>query len=128
MKVLLDTQAFLWWDEAPEKISANASVIFQNQANTFLLSFASIWEMQIKVQLGKMHLRLPLEKLIEDQKQNTGLVLLPINLAHIFHLDMLPFHHKDPFDRLLIAQAVIEDIPIMSSDAMLANYKVQIIW
>jgi PIN domain nuclease of toxin-antitoxin system len=78
--------------------------------------------------LGKLHFNLPLPQLIEDQQRVNGLRLLPIEPNHIYALDQLPFHHKDPFDRLLVAQAIDESLPLVTADPALATYPVQIIW
>ncbi len=110
MKVLLDTHAFIWWDSAPEKLSPQARAACQDRTNLLLLSVASAWEMQIKLQLGKLRLRLPLAEVIVSQQQTNDLQVLPIALNHILALQSLPAHHKDPFDRLLIAQAKYLDI------------------
>jgi PIN domain nuclease of toxin-antitoxin system len=93
-----------------------------------MLSIASLWEMQLKTQLGKLHFNLPLSQLIEDQQRVNGLQLLPIEPDHIYALGQLPYHHKDPFDRLLIAQALTENLPMVSADPVFKDYSVQIIW
>ncbi|WP_333366794.1 type II toxin-antitoxin system VapC family toxin [Microcoleus sp. AT3-D2] len=100
----------------------------QNPENILLLSIGSIWEMQIKLQLGKLSLNLPLPELIESQQQTNNIEVLPINLTHLFTLDSLPNHHKDPFDRLLISQAIVENAVLVSGDSILANYPVKIEW
>ncbi|MDJ0687731.1 MAG: type II toxin-antitoxin system VapC family toxin [Xenococcaceae cyanobacterium MO_188.B32] len=89
---------------------------------------ASIWEMQIKIQLGKLKLDLPLPDLIYSQKQVNRLKILPIELFHIWTLDGLPKHHKDPFDRILIAQAIAEKVPILSVDSIFDSYPIQRLW
>lgn len=128
MKLLLDTHTFIWWDSSPQKLSRKALDLCQNPENNLLLSIASIWEIQIKLQLGKLSLNLPLPELIESQQQTNNIELLPINLTHLFTLDSLPNHHKDPFDRLLISQAIVEDAVLVSGDSILANYPVKIEW
>lgn len=128
MKLLLDTHTFIWWDSSPQKLSPKALAFCQNPENTLLLSMASIWEIQIKLQLGKLSLNLPLPELIESQQQTNNIELLPINLIHVLTLDSLPKHHKDPFDRLLISQAIVESAVLVSGDSILANYPVKIKW
>ena len=128
MKLLLDTHTFIWWDSSPQKLSPKALAFCQNPENTLLLSMASIWEIQIKLQLGKLSLNLPLPELIESQQQTNNIELLPINLIHVLTLDSLPKHHKDPFDRLLISQAIVESAVLVSGDSILANYPVKIEW
>ena len=93
-----------------------------------MLSVASIWEMQIKLQLGKLTITMPLAELIESQQQTNNLDILPITLAHVLALQNLPLYHKDPFDRLLIAQAGIEEAVLISSDAVFAKYDVWLLW
>ena len=128
MKLLLDTHAFIWWDSNPAKLSSNALALCQDQSNTLLLSVASIWEMQIKLQLGKLKLSLSLAEVIEGQQQLNNLDLLPVLLEHVLHLEGLPLHHKDPFDRLLIAQANIENATLVSNDPVFRNYQVKLLW
>ena len=113
MKILLDTHIFLWWDNAPGQLSEQIKTICEDPANTLVLSVVSVWEMQIKQQLGKLTLRLPLSELIEDQQKTNGIEILSIHLAHVLALQTLPPHHKDPFDRLLIAQANAENISLI---------------
>lgn len=128
MKLLLDTHTFIWWDSEPFKLSANVLTQLQSPSNTILLSVASIWEMQIKHQLGKLPLRLPLTRIIEEQQQNNGIILLPILSEHVLALDQLPLHHKDPFDRLLIAQTNCEGATLVSNDMLIAPYAVNLLW
>ncbi len=96
MKLLLDTHVFVWWANYPNLLSARASALCHDPANTLLISVASAWEMQIKIQLGKMKLKLPLAHIVADQRQNANVEMLPINLAHVLMLDQLPMHHKTP--------------------------------
>ena len=128
MKLLLDTHAFIWWDSESSKLSPQALTLCQDRVNTVLLSIASIWEMQIKLQLGKLRLNLHLAKVIESQQQTNGIEVLPIILSHVLELDNLPPHHKDPFDRLLIAQARVEDAILISSDPIFTDYSVNLLW
>ena len=93
-----------------------------------LLSVASAWEMQVKTQLGKLKLHLPLSHLIQSQQVTNALEVLPVTLDHILALDTLPTHHKDPFDRVLLAQSTVEDLVLVSKDSVFANYPVQVIW
>ena len=88
----------------------------------------SIWEMQIKIQLGKLTLNLPLLEIIQHQQQNNNLKILPISITHVLALENLSNHHKDPFDRLLIAQSNIEDAVLVSCDPMIAKYQVKLVW
>ena len=128
MKLLLDTHTFIWWDSEPAKLSSQALALCQDRTNTLLLSVASVWEMQIKLQLGKLRVSLPLRDLIESQQQVNSLQVLPIGLSHVLALENLPAHHKDPFDRLLIAQANVEDAFLVSRDQVFSDYPVKLLW
>lgn len=128
MRVLLDTHAFIWWDDEVNKLSARALAVCQDTNNTLLLSMASVWEMQIKTQLGKLQFTIPLQDKIYEQQRTNFLRILSIELGHVFKLDSLPHHHRDPFDRLMIAQAIGENIPIVTHDPAFAHYPTQIIW
>jgi len=128
MNLLLDTHTFIWWADEPEKLSADALQALEDENNHLLFSLVSVWEMQIKIQLGKMQLSLPLKDLIESQEQANELKVLPVTREHIFALDSLPFHHKDPFDRLLIAQGMVENAIIVSGDPKLSTYPVTLLW
>lgn len=128
MNLLLDTHTFIWWVDEPEKLSSNALQALEDENNHLFLSLVSIWEMQIKIQLGKMKVNLPLKDLVESQEQANGLEILAITREHIFALDSLPFHHKDPFDRLLLAQAIIENISIVTEDQKVSAYSVSVLW
>lgn len=128
MKLLLDTHTFVWWDSEPDKLSPQALVLCQDRQNTLYLSVASIWEMQIKLQLGKLRLALPLKEIVESQRQTNSVEILPITLAHVLALENLPAHHKDPFDRLLVAQAIVEEAVLVSGDPSVAKYPVRVVW
>jgi len=128
MKLLLDTHAFIWWANEPEKLSEHALVECENPDNTLILSVASAWEMQIKIQLGKLKLKAPLRILIERQQQTNDLQILTIDLPHVLELEKLPTHHKDPFDRLLIAQANVENASLVSIDPIFSSYPVNLLW
>ena len=128
MKLLLDTHTFIWWADEPEKLSVGALQALEDEGNRLFLSLVSVWEIQIKGQLGKMKLRLPLKELVESQEQANELEVLPITRAHIFALDSLPFYHKDPFDRLLIAQSIVEDVTIVTADPKLSAYPATLLW
>lgn len=101
MKLLLDTHTFIWWDSAPSSLSATALALCGDSGNELILSVTSLWEMQIKRQLGKLNLRLPLTDIVAHQQAVNGMIILPITQAHVYQLDGLPTPHKDPFDRLL---------------------------
>lgn len=128
MKYLLDTHTFIWMDSDPNQLSELARTVIQDPNNILLLSVVSIWEMQIKSQLGKLLLTLPLAELVESQRQSNSIEILPIALSHVLALENLPLHHKDPFDRLLIAQSNVENALLVSADPVFVNYQVQIVW
>ncbi len=128
MKLLIDTHVFLWLRNSPDKIPNNVLQLYQNSSQDVFLSMASIWEMQIKNQLGKLDLDLPLSELVEQQCLENGLQILNIEVNHIYALQNLPFHHNDPFDRLIISQAQIESLKLVSADIMFENYDVDLIW
>lgn len=96
--------------------------------NQLVLRLVSVWEIQIKVQLGKMNLRTQLSTVVEDQQRINQIELLPVNLQHILSLDQLPPHHRDPFDRLLIAQAISEGLTLITRDSAIVQYSVQTVW
>ncbi len=127
MRLLLDTHIFIWWADKQESLSATALSALNDEANELILSVASVWEMQIKLQLGKLKLRLPVEKLIETQVETNDLRILPVALPHVLALDALPFYHKDPFDRLLIAQSIHEDVTLVSVDPEFPAYSVKLL-
>lgn len=128
MNILLDTHAFLWLRNAPEKIPEKVLAAYYDINNDIFLSVVSIWEMQIKQQLGKLDLALPLSTLIEEQRINNGLQILPIETHHIFALADLPPHHKDPFDRLLLIQSKLENLHLASADTVFCYYDINLFW
>jgi PIN domain nuclease of toxin-antitoxin system len=128
MKLLLDTHTFIWWDSEPDRLSVQALALCQDLENSLVLSVASLWEMQIKLQLGKLRLALPLGQIVESQQQTNRIEILPIMMPHVFELGNLPSHHKDPFDRLLIAQAIVEDAVLVTGDRMFSGYPINVAW
>jgi PIN domain nuclease of toxin-antitoxin system len=127
MKLLLDTHIFIWWADQSEKLSPAALSALEDEANELLLSVASVWEMQIKIQLGKLKLSLPLKDLIKNQQETNDITVSPVALTHVLALDALPFHHKDPFDRLLIAQSIEEDLTLVTADSQFLAYSVKLL-
>ena len=128
MNLLLDSHIFIWMHNEPNKLSTKAAMEIVVLSNTLFLSIASIWEIQIKTQIGKLQLSIPLAELVKRQRQANMIEILPVSLSHVLALDHLPLHHKDPFDRLLIAQANLEDATLVSQDEILSSYSVQLIW
>ncbi len=128
LDLLFDTHSFIWWADEPMKLSRAALAALEDENNRLFVSDVSIWEMQIKVQLGKMKLKLPLEDLIESQQRDNEVTILQITTEHILALDNLPFHHKDPFDRLLIVQSIVEDFTIVTADTEFPAYPAKLLW
>jgi PIN domain nuclease of toxin-antitoxin system len=116
MRLLLDTHAFLWFITADPRLSATAEQAIRRSGDTPLLSIASVWEIAIKVQLQRLPIPQPLDVFIPEQLRVNRIGLLPIELNHTFEIARLPLHHRDPFDRILIAQAIREGIPVVSVD------------
>jgi PIN domain nuclease of toxin-antitoxin system len=128
MQLLLDTHSFIWWSINSEKLSLTVQDLLFDRNNRLFLSVASVWEMQIKLQLGKLQLNPSLQELIKNQITINNLEILSIDLAHIWTLATLIHYHKDPFDRLLISQSITEIMPILSIDEIFDLYPVQRIW
>lgn len=128
MKLLLDTHVFIWWFNEPEKLSKKVLVACEDITNELTLSVASIWEMQVKMQLGKLKLTHSIKDLISTHQATYDLHILPIELNHVFALDDLPVHHRDPFDRILIAQASVEKQVIVTKDQIFKEYPVELLW
>jgi PIN domain nuclease of toxin-antitoxin system len=128
MKVLLDTQAFLWWIANDPRLSARARQIMAAPEAELLLSVASGWEMAIKSRLGKLKLPTDLQGFVAEQLRINAIQTLPIQMTHALHVFTLPDLHRDPFDRLLVAQAQLEKLPILTGDPLIAQYLVTVIW
>lgn len=128
MRALLDTHAAYWYALNDPNLTASAKAFIQNAANSPLVSPASYWEMAIKVHTGKWQVLVPYDQLVDSLFSVYGFGHLPILPAHTFRLIGLTDHHKDPFDRLLIAQALVEGIPVVSADAIFDAYGVTRIW
>jgi len=126
MTLLLDTQAFLWWVSDDPRLSARARRAIA--ATPCVLSVASCWEMAIKTSLGRLEIPRPVDRFIQEQVEVNGFRLLPMSLAHASSVADLPFHHRDPFDRLLATQARHEEMSIVSSDRVFSKYGVTRIW
>ena len=127
-RLLLDTHTFLWWAGDSCELSDTARAVISDAGNECFLSVASCWEMAIKSSLGKLRLARPVERFVEDLVTENGFRLLAIDLRHAAKVETLPFHHRDPFDRLLIAQAISEKLTVVSADSMFSNYDVTRLW
>ena len=127
MKILLDTHALIWWLGNESKLSRRASSIIANQKNTVLVSAAIAWELAIKVNLGKVD-ALSLTTELSRYAAEEGFEELPISMEQAVRAGLLPLHHRDPFDRLLVAQAQGLNLPILSADTVLDQYDVKRLW
>ena len=126
MAVLLDTQAFLWWVADDPRLSKHAARAIA--ATECLLSVASCWEMAIKASLGKLTLPGAVDRFVQEQLEVNGFNLIAISLEHVSGVAGLPFHHRDPFDRLLAAQALAEELSVVSADPVFRRYGVTRVW
>ncbi len=127
MNLLLDTHIFLWAFREPHLLSKSALRLMDDPANNLFLSIASIWETQIKADIGKLKFEQPFPEILNFQQRVNNLQILSIEPRHIYALGDLPMHHRDPFDRLLLAQSNVEKMPILSADAVFNRYDAQIL-
>ena len=128
MRVLLDSHALLWAVDQPSQLSTSAGGILQDPSHELLVSAGSIWEIAIKVRLKKLTLALPYKQWMHTALADLSATVLPISVDYVDLLTTLPFHHRDPFDRLIVAQAIVEQIPIVSGDPALDAYGIQRLW
>ncbi|MEA3439083.1 MAG: type II toxin-antitoxin system VapC family toxin [Chloroflexota bacterium] len=128
MKLLLDTHTFIWWITDNPQISPKIRRLMSDGSNEIFFSAASGWEIAIKARLGRLELNEDLSRFIPTQLSENAFSVLPIELSHTLHTYHLPYHHRDPFDRLLIAQSQLEKMPLASNDQLLAGYDVELIW
>jgi len=125
---LLDTNVFIWWTGDAGKLSKPVYQALQDPNNLLFISVASLWEMQIKIQIQKLTLPASLADILQKQKEDNGLQVLALLESHVFAASGFPMHHKDPFDRMIMAQAYLEDLIILSSDEILKQYPVEVLW
>jgi PIN domain nuclease of toxin-antitoxin system len=128
MRLLLDTHAFLWWVEDAPGLSRKARRAIADPENECLVSIASCWEMAIKLRLGKLRLATPFERFVPEQMAANQFRLLEIGFRHVARVALLPLHHRDPFDRLLIAQALDEELACVSADRVFERYGAVRVW
>jgi len=131
LRYLLDTHVFLWALAKPENLSKTAIDLIENPENILFLSSASIWEISIKQTIGKLKIldkSLDLKTFVEKAIEDLNLLKLSIQFEHIYTLHNIPYHHKDPFDRILIAQSVAENLILITDDKIIKKYKVRTIW
>lgn len=128
MRLLLDTHTFIWYVTDNPRLSANVKRLIEDENNEKLVSIASIWEMAIKHSIGRLNFNLPFMEFVRQQLSVSNIGLLEINLNHIEVVASLPLHHRDPFDRLIIAQSMAEQIPVLSVDAIFDAYAIARLW
>ncbi len=127
MKAILDTNAFLWAITGDRRLSRRAQQVFVAPCDLWL-SVASVWEILIKVQIGKLPLPKPTGPYIVKKLSENKIEVLPVTLDHVIRMESLPVHHRDPFDRIVIAQALEEGLPVITADLHFERYPVQVIW
>jgi PIN domain nuclease of toxin-antitoxin system len=128
MRLLLDAHTLIWAVDQPSNLSTTAATTLQDPANERFLSAGTLWEIAIKVGLGKLTLSQPYRQWIEKAIADLGLAVLPLTIDHAEVLTVLPHHHRDPFDRLLVAQSQVESMPLVSTDSQLDAYGITRIW
>jgi PIN domain nuclease of toxin-antitoxin system len=128
MRVLVDTHTFIWDLEANPRSSRKAIEMLRSDSSELVFSLVSLWEIAIKIKIGKLNTVGSSVGYIREEMDAYGMELLPIRYEHILQLEALPAHHSDPFDRLLIAQAIAESLPILTDDAKFRLYPVKLIW
>jgi PIN domain nuclease of toxin-antitoxin system len=128
VRILLDTHAFLWWIGADDRLSARAAELVEDGGNEVFLSAASTWEIVVKTVLGRVEITDPLERFIPEQLERNAMRPLPIGIQHTLAVATLPPVHRDPFDRMLVAQATVEHMTLVSGDRMLRRYPVTVEW
>jgi PIN domain nuclease of toxin-antitoxin system len=126
MKVLIDTHVLLWGLRHEEKLSRRVQILLP--AADVWISVASLWEIITKVQVGKLTLPSPVGDYLSAKLKANGVLVLPITFDHVKRVEKLPLHHRDPFDRILIAQSLEEKLPLVTSDPLFAHYPVEVIW
>ncbi len=127
MNILLDTNAFIWFSEDDRMLSRKAKYVLENSENILYISVVTFWELAIKKSIKKIEMSLSLNDLYKKTKE-VGFRIQAIEFSHILLIETLPYYHKDPFDRLLIAQAIEENMVIVSSDIIIKRYGVKQIW
>ena len=128
MRVLMDTHVFIWWTSDVKKLSSLVHNLLLDPSTEAVLSMVSIWGMQIKSSLGKLQFKTALSELVDDEINRNRIELLPLSLSHIYALSNLPNHHRDPFDCILIAQSIDEDLQILGIDEKFDAYGVKRLW
>ena len=128
MRLILDTHVFLWWIIDSPQLSSRVRDVMRNQANELFLSVASAWEIAIKVNLGRLRLPDRPDRVIPGQLMKNAIEPLPVEMSHALHVSRLPAIHRDPFDRIIIAQSILEKMAVVTRDADIAKYKIKTFW
>ena len=128
MKYLLDTHSLIWFLGGDSQLSVHARKLIEDEENELFISVASLWEMAIKFSIGKLTLAKPFEEMFPEQLEQNGIEILAIDVVHLKTLCALPFHHRDPFDRLIIAQVLSEEVSIIGMDSVFGEYGVAMEW
>lgn len=128
MRLLLDTHAFLWFVAGDSALSARGRSLIEDDTNEKLVSLASLWEIAIKTNLGKLPLAKPFAQFIPEQLARNGFQVFGLTIDHTARVAVLPLHHRDPFDRMLVAQCLVENLPLLSNDELLDAYGIQRLW
>ena len=128
MKLLLDTHAFLWFVGGDDALSSRGRLAVEDLENQKVVSMVSLWEIAIKNSIGKLSLEKPFEQFIPEQLLSSGFEVLGISIGHLTTLTQLPLHHRDPFDRLLVAQCLAENLTLLSGDEALDAYGIHRLW
>ena len=128
MRLLLDTSSFLWFIAGSDKLSKNARELMEDFDNKLVLSVASLWELAIKVSIGKLEILEEFDELIPKKIEENEIKVLHIQLSHLSAMMTLPFYHRDPFDRLIIAQSIDEHLPIIANDGLFKHYPLDLLW
>ena len=128
MRLLLDTHSFLWFIAGDERLSDHARSLIADMDNEALLRFASLWEIAIKLSIGKLSLSKSYDELITEQLVANDIQVLPIDMPELSQVARLPFHHRDPFDRLIVAQTMAKGLTLVSQDPVFSSYGVQVMW
>lgn len=128
MQVLIDTHVFLWFVTGSSRLNPAVRALLEDEDTTALLSIVSIWEMVIKHSQGRLEFAGGFSTVIRHQLMVTEISVLPLSIDHCIRVAVLPFHHRDPFDRVIVAQALEQGIPLISADRVLGQYGVTVIW
>jgi PIN domain nuclease of toxin-antitoxin system len=128
MRLLLDTHTFLWFVWASPQLASSVRSLIEDTANQKFVSVAGLWELAVKVSIGKLTLAKPLDEFLVEHLEGNAFEMLSIERSHVAYVSTLPFHHRDPFDRMLVAQSLIETIPLLSADPIFDSYGITRLW